>query len=105
MPLKRRLHIDSVNVQEAGCMLVQHRAFYQVLFTAALKEDRKHAAGATCGRLRLARLVNLQPTRGGNRSRIHQVRLLLEDLVQHALDGSVAYEFRLPLRDVTAVAD
>ena len=53
----------------------------------------------------LVRLQHPQSALLGDGRRVHQVRLLLQRLVQDALDRRIANQFRLPLRDVPAVAN
>src|SRR5271165_3544021 len=56
--LKRGFHFDSIHVQQAWGILVQHRAFHHVFFPLSLQRNRKHAPRSSRRTLGLAFFLN-----------------------------------------------
>src|SRR5215469_2539674 len=86
-------------------MPVEHRTSDLVLLETGLEFDGQYASGASQSCLGLARFVKFEATCSGQRGGIHEIGFFLECLVQDPLNRSIAYQFRLPISDVAAVAN
>src|ERR1700730_17007772 len=87
--LKRSFNVDAVHLQQTRSAPPQHSTLHQMLFARTLEENGNHTAGATSRGLLLVGFVYAKTARVGDGSRIHQIGLFLERLVQDALDSGI----------------